>query len=151
MTIGCLRISDMRCPTTRAIMSFGPPGGNGTINRIVLLGKSCATARAGDSKVNPINSDLRHFTETSPPEQLVARSRHACLMFTLCHCRVWAPAALLQGEKPEDEEKQWKLICRKSWPKYRPPLIDTKRRWCQMTSQRSMNYSTTIHVPSGMA
>ena len=39
----------MRWPTTRAMMSFGPPAGNGTISLIGLFGKSCAAANAGDS------------------------------------------------------------------------------------------------------
>jgi hypothetical protein len=34
-------------PIARAMMSFGPPGGNGTINRIGLVGKSSAAAVAG--------------------------------------------------------------------------------------------------------
>jgi hypothetical protein len=42
-------ISDMRCPTTRAMMSLGPPGGNGTISRIGFLGRSSAAAKVGNS------------------------------------------------------------------------------------------------------
>src|SRR4029450_3418494 len=66
ITIGCLGVSDRRCPTTRAIMSLGPPGGNGTINLIVLLGKSCPAARAGHSKTSAVISDLTHFTQNIP-------------------------------------------------------------------------------------
>jgi len=40
----------MRWPITRAMMSFGSPGGNGTINRIGLVGKSSAAAVAGSSR-----------------------------------------------------------------------------------------------------
>jgi hypothetical protein len=50
MTTGWCIISDMRWPITRAMMSFGPPGGNGTINRIGLVGKSSAAAVAGSSR-----------------------------------------------------------------------------------------------------
>src|SRR6185312_12930368 len=66
MMMVCLRISDMRCPTTRAMMSFGPPGGKGTISRIVLFGKSCAPASAGQSKANPISNGLKRFTVILP-------------------------------------------------------------------------------------
>jgi hypothetical protein len=62
MMIDCLRISDMRWPTTRAMMSLGPPGGKGTISLIGLLGKSCAMADAGHSSVSPISSAFRAFT-----------------------------------------------------------------------------------------
>src|SRR5262245_52560683 len=41
----------MRCPTARAMMSFGPPGGNGTISLIGFAGNSCAVASAGKSRV----------------------------------------------------------------------------------------------------
>src|SRR5512143_3198804 len=66
ITIGCLRISDMRWPTTRAMMSFGPPGGKGTINLIDLLGKSCAMADTGHSSAKPISSGLKDFTSVLP-------------------------------------------------------------------------------------
>src|SRR5262245_37672846 len=81
ITIGCLRISDIRCPTTRAIMSLGPPGGNGTISLIVLLGKSCATARAGHRKTSAIISDLRHFTANLPTirRERTLAARLSCL------------------------------------------------------------------------
>src|ERR1017187_1732410 len=47
----------MRWPTTRAMMSLGPPGGNGTISRIGFAGKSCAEADTGDSRTtNPIST-----------------------------------------------------------------------------------------------
>jgi hypothetical protein len=62
MMTGCLRISDMRWPTTRAMMSFGPPGGKGTISRIGLSGKFCAMAKAGDNKESPINNGRKMFT-----------------------------------------------------------------------------------------
>lgn len=74
----------MRCPTTRAMMSFGPPGGNGTIRRIVLLGKSCATARVGHSKTKPVSSDLKTFTVILPNSR-----RAAC-----CACGGLAEPAL---------------------------------------------------------
>ena len=66
MTTDCLRISDMRWPTTRAMMSLGPPGGKGTISLIGLLGKSCAMADAGHSSVNPISSAFKAFTSVLP-------------------------------------------------------------------------------------
>jgi hypothetical protein len=34
------------------MMSFGPPGGNGTISRMGLVGKSSAAARAGHNNAN---------------------------------------------------------------------------------------------------
>ena len=52
----------MRWPTTRAMMSLGPPGGKGTISLIGLLGKSCAMADAGHSSVSPISSAFKAFT-----------------------------------------------------------------------------------------
>src|SRR5512139_2854439 len=66
ITIGCLRISDMRWSTTRAMMSFGPPGGKGTINLIDLLGKSCAVADTGHTSAKPISSGLKDFTSVLP-------------------------------------------------------------------------------------
>ena len=54
MTTCCLRISDIRCPTTRAIRSFGPPGGNGTMSRIGFDGKSCADAAAETNTTAPM-------------------------------------------------------------------------------------------------
>src|SRR5512144_1118525 len=104
MTIGCLRISDMRCPTTRAMMSFGPPGGNGTISLIDLLGKSCAIANAGHSKANPISNGLKAFTVILPVHDRAARCGArgkpvGSLTFSLRHCKAqalagsnWAPA-----------------------------------------------------------
>jgi hypothetical protein len=56
----------MRWPTTRAMMSFGPPAGNGTISRIDLLGKSSAAAMTGDSSTdNAVTSVRRTFTRAS--------------------------------------------------------------------------------------
>src|SRR6187549_4004462 len=66
MMTDCLRISDMRWPTTRAMMSLGPPGGKGTISLIGLLGKSCAMADAGHSSVNPISSAFKALTSVLP-------------------------------------------------------------------------------------
>src|SRR4051812_40218414 len=69
MMMFCLRISPMRLETTRAMMSLGPPGGNGTISRIGLFGKSCAWATAGESRATPRQRPaarvLRVFTESS--------------------------------------------------------------------------------------
>ena len=56
----------MRWPTTRAMMSFGPPGGNGTTSRMVLVGKSCARPKVGHSSANPISSGLKTFTAILP-------------------------------------------------------------------------------------
>jgi hypothetical protein len=51
----CLAISDMRWPITRAMMSLGPPAGNGTISRICRAGKSSAPADAvRNSRDNPV-------------------------------------------------------------------------------------------------
>ena len=78
----------MRWPTTRAMMSFGPPGGKGTISLIGLLGKSCATADAGHSSVNPISSGFKAFTSILP-------LRYArCFAGTLRHRRAAAPDAI---------------------------------------------------------
>src|ERR1700738_4909079 len=52
MITGCLMISDMRWPSTRAMMSLGPPAGNGTIRRIWCDGKSSAPAGAADNSSN---------------------------------------------------------------------------------------------------
>jgi hypothetical protein len=50
ITTGWLQRSLMRWPTKRAMMSVGPPGGNGTMMRIARLGKvaasDCAAAGA---------------------------------------------------------------------------------------------------------
>ena len=43
----------MRWPTTRAMRSFGPPGGNGTISLIGFDGKSCADAAAEIKTATP--------------------------------------------------------------------------------------------------
>ena len=59
MSTGCFAISDMRWPTTRAMMSLGPPAGNGTISLIGFAGKSCAAAAAGSSRDNPMRSTRR--------------------------------------------------------------------------------------------
>ncbi len=56
----------MRLPTTRAMMSFGPPGGNGTISRIDFSGKSAPCAKAGSSRQNPIVKSLKIFTAILP-------------------------------------------------------------------------------------
>ena len=54
---GCFVSSDMRWPTMRAMMSLGPPAGNGTISLIGFAGKSCAAASAGNSEsVNTVSS-----------------------------------------------------------------------------------------------
>src|SRR3974390_574990 len=42
------------------MMSFGPPGGNGTIRRIVLLGNVCAQASAGESRTKTLA--VRHLS-----------------------------------------------------------------------------------------
>src|SRR4029077_12311045 len=90
MMTDCLRISDMRWPTTRAMMSLGPPGGEGTISLIGLLGKSCAMADAGHSNVNPISSAFKAFTSVLPfvthvvlaaPYVIAARRRQMPLSF----------------------------------------------------------------------
>jgi len=57
----------MRWPITRAMMSFGPPGGNGTINRIGLVGKSSAAAVAGTSRHITIASWREILMEPSLP------------------------------------------------------------------------------------
>src|SRR5436190_1270937 len=65
MMTGCLVSSDMRWPTMRAMMSLGPPAGNGTISLIGLVGKSCAVASAGSRKsVNPVSRLRRIFMRT---------------------------------------------------------------------------------------
>src|SRR5262245_29851141 len=43
----------MRWPITRAMMTLGPPAGNGTISLIGLAGKSSAIASDGRSSSNP--------------------------------------------------------------------------------------------------
>ena len=54
---GCLINSDMRWPTMRAMMSLGPPAGNGTISLMGFVGKSCAAASVGNSEsVNTVSS-----------------------------------------------------------------------------------------------
>src|SRR5947207_9379531 len=85
MTIGCLVSSDMRWPTTRAMMSFGPPGGNGTISLIGLLGKSCAATGAGIS-----SSDN---AAASAPKTRIQASLRRCL----CVCRVPSCIAKFSG------------------------------------------------------
>src|SRR5262245_60148286 len=56
----------MRWPTMRAMMSLGPPAGNGTISLIGFAGKSCAAASAGKSEsVNTVSSLRRIFIRTS--------------------------------------------------------------------------------------
>src|SRR6202000_1796770 len=52
-----VRQSLARPPPARAMMSLGPPGGNGTISRIVRAGNSSAVASEGES--NPINRTMR--------------------------------------------------------------------------------------------
>src|ERR1019366_2371764 len=66
ITTGCFVSSDMRWPITRAMMSLGPPAGNGTTSRIALLGNSCAAAKAGQSsKPNQVSRTLEIFMK--PP------------------------------------------------------------------------------------
>ena len=62
------------------MMSLGPPGGNGTISRIGLLGKSCAEAKAGnntgnDSSVSPAISLLGSLMTTPRSRIYCACSR----------------------------------------------------------------------------
>src|SRR5690242_16420378 len=57
----------MRWPTMRAMMSLGPPAGNGTISFIGLDGNSCAVASAGRRKsVSPVSSLPMILIEASP-------------------------------------------------------------------------------------
>ncbi len=79
----------MRWPTTRAMMSFGPPGGKGTISRMFLLGKSWAAASVGHSRANPISSGLKAFTAFLPLMRCV-EALEAFLIATLRHCQVRA-------------------------------------------------------------
>src|ERR1700753_3130088 len=71
MMTGCLKMSDMRCPTTRAMMSFGPPGGNGTISLIGLAGNSSA-AKAGEGSSDTITSSLPNILMQAPLRFLLA-------------------------------------------------------------------------------
>src|SRR4051812_22567483 len=48
-TAGCLRRSCRPFAISRATMSLEPPGVNGTMMRMVLLGKFCAPAVASDA------------------------------------------------------------------------------------------------------
>jgi hypothetical protein len=48
-TIGCPRLSLTFGPTSRAMMSTGPPGGKATITRIGLEGYGCAMTSEEDS------------------------------------------------------------------------------------------------------
>ena len=70
-------------PTTRAMMSFGPPGGKGTISLIALLGKSCAAAecRAQQSQSNQQRSqgfhdDPPHVRLRVKPTDLICRAAY---------------------------------------------------------------------------
>src|SRR5262245_40494783 len=51
MVTGWPAISCMRWPTARAMMSLGPPAGNGTISLIGLVGNSWAATAAGVSSM----------------------------------------------------------------------------------------------------
>jgi hypothetical protein len=63
------------------MMSFGPPGGNGTISLIGLIGKSCAGASAGSSASdNPASIVRNLFKQASPGRRLLLRRGH----ITLC-------------------------------------------------------------------
>jgi hypothetical protein len=81
----------MRWPTTRAMMSLGPPGGNGTISLIGLFGKFCAAADSGTStNVKPVASAPSSLMPSSRPEFL-NRSRIwqlAALFGTVPQCRL---------------------------------------------------------------
>src|SRR5207244_12455387 len=67
MMTGCLGSSDVRWPTRRAMMSLGPPAGNGTISLIGLAGKSCAAASVGRRKsASPVSSLPMILMESSP-------------------------------------------------------------------------------------
>src|SRR6185295_9688743 len=93
ISTGCLAISDMRWPITRAMMSLGPPAGNGTISLIGFAGKSCAEAKAGnntgnDSSVSPANSPLRSLMNTP-------RSRICCA----CSKASYAMNCSMQGPR----------------------------------------------------
>src|ERR1700683_1278370 len=55
MRPGSPQCSDIFCPTMRAMVSAGPPGGNGTIIRIVRLGY-CCTSSAADTGHAPASS-----------------------------------------------------------------------------------------------
>src|SRR5579872_970807 len=46
---------------TRAMMSLGPPAGNGTIRRICRAGNSSAVADAADSRANPVTKARKTF------------------------------------------------------------------------------------------
>src|SRR6478735_10979483 len=85
MTTGCLVSSVMRWPTRRAMMSFGPPGGNGTISLIGLVGKSCAATGTGISSSGN--------AAASTPKSLIQTSLRRCL----CVCRVQSCTAKFSG------------------------------------------------------
>src|SRR6478609_8198771 len=85
MMMGCLVSSVMRWPTTRAMMSFGPPGGNGTISLIGLVGKSCAATGAGISSSGN--------AAASAPKIRIQASLRRCL----CVCRVPSCTAKFSG------------------------------------------------------
>lgn len=62
-----MRMSAIFCAIVRAIMSLGPPAGNGTISLIGLSGNSWAPAKPGAAKVHrPINSSFVIFMAILP-------------------------------------------------------------------------------------
>src|SRR5262249_26057880 len=72
ITTGCFQSSLILCPMMRALMSVGPPAGNGTMMRIGRVGKSRASCAAAGSarsmdarrrRVWRINELLRHGGE----------------------------------------------------------------------------------------
>jgi hypothetical protein len=74
----------MRLPTTRAMMSFGPPGGNGTISLMVLFGKSYAmaaavTRQARSAAVSGLSRQSSYFI-IQGFEQNVAAARRSVYM-----------------------------------------------------------------------
>jgi hypothetical protein len=72
----------MRWPTMRAMMSLGPPAGNGTISLIGFAGKSCAVAACGNSSIRPVTSAQKNLTRASPRINASSRvSNHQCPTF----------------------------------------------------------------------
>src|SRR3954447_22244325 len=90
MMTGCLVSSVMRWPTTRAMMSFGPPGGNGTISLIGLLGKSCAATGVASSRSDNAAAIAPKIL-IEPPQSVFAsrkRVKQRIQRRCLCVCRV---------------------------------------------------------------
>src|SRR6476620_7305624 len=98
MTTCCVKPSVIFCPNARAMVSFPPPGGNGTMKRIGFVGKACATAaHAHTHRAAAAITRIIRSPPLSPARRSTLRQR--------LQCATRIPAILSQGAVMISERK----------------------------------------------